>query len=144
MTRISAFRALVLALALAGCAPAAGIVPPPPPPAPAEQAWVADRLFFGRSIPGGGTVSDGEWAEFVRDVVTPRFPDGLTVWHGQGQWRDATGQVLREDVTVVEIFHPAGTQSDAALREIANEYKRRFRQESVLRVRGAAGVEFMD
>lgn len=143
MIRISTFRALVLALALAGCTPATGIVPPPPAPR-AEQAWVADRLFFGRSIPDGGTVSDREWAEFVRDVVTPRFPDGLTVYHGQGQWRDAQGQVQREDVTVVEIFHPAGPASDAALREIAAEYRRRFRQESVLRVRGAAQVEFWE
>jgi Protein of unknown function (DUF3574) len=143
MIRISTFRALVLALALAGCAPSIHITQPPPAPA-AEEAWVADRLFFGRSIPDGGTVSDREWAEFVRDVVTPRFPDGLTVWHGQGQWRDAEGQVLREDVTVVEIFHPDDADADVALREIAEEYKRRFRQESVLFVRGAAQVDFFD
>lgn len=143
MIRIPAFRALVLALALGGCTPAVRMAQSSPAPA-ARQAWVADRLFFGRSIPGGGAVSDREWAEFVRDVVTPRFPDGLTVWHGQGQGRDAQGQVLREDVTVVEIFHPAGTGFDAALREIADEYKRRFRQESVLMVRGAAEVDFFD
>lgn len=95
---------------------------------------VADRLFFGRSIPGGGTVSDSAFAAFVDQVVTPRFPNGLTIYRADGQWRGEGGNVEREQSVVIEIVHPAGPAADAELREIADEYKRRFRQEAVLRV----------
>ncbi|HEX9936937.1 MAG TPA: DUF3574 domain-containing protein [Longimicrobium sp.] len=95
---------------------------------------VADRLFFGRSIPGGGTVSDSAFAAFVDQVVTPRFPNGLTIYRADGQWRGESGNVEREQSVVIEVVHPAGPAADAELREIADEYKRRFRQEAVLRV----------
>jgi hypothetical protein len=95
---------------------------------------VADRLYFGRSIPGGAIVSDSAWAGFLAQVVTPRFPAGLTVYRVEGQWRNDDRTIGREQSFVLEIVHPAGPAADAGLREIADEYKRRFRQEAVLRV----------
>lgn len=95
---------------------------------------VADRLFFGRNIPGGGTVSDSAFAAFVDEVVTPRFPAGLSIFRADGQWRGESGRVEREQSVVVEVVHPTGPAAEADLREIADEYKRRFRQEAVLRV----------
>src|SRR5262249_4797549 len=47
----------------------------PHPFSPSEL--VADRLYFGRAIPGGGSVSDAAWTKFLEEVVTPRFPEGL-------------------------------------------------------------------
>lgn len=139
--RLSTLRALLAALVLAGCAPAVRATPPAPA---AQEAWIADRLFFGRSIPGGGTVSEQEWAAFLRDVVMPRFPAGLTVWRAQGQWMNTGGEVQGEDVIVVEVLHPPGAQADAALEEIAREYRRRFRQDAVLHVRTAAEARFFE
>ena len=130
---------LVLALTLGSCAPAVRANPPAPP---AAEAWVADRLYFGRSIPDGGTVSDTAWAAFLAEVVTPRFPDGLTVLRGEGQWRDSAGAIIQEASFVLELYHPASAGAHAALEEIAAEYKRRFRQESVMRVRAPADVRF--
>lgn len=104
--RHSTLRALLAALVLSGCAPAVSSTLPAPA---AQEAWVAHRLYFGRGIPDGGTVGDGEWTTFLGDVVTPRFPAGLTVWRAQGQWRDASGVVQAEDVIVLEILHPATT-----------------------------------
>ncbi|HET7234085.1 MAG TPA: DUF3574 domain-containing protein [Longimicrobium sp.] len=95
---------------------------------------VADRLYFGRNIPGGGTVSDSAFAAFVDSVITPRFPDGLTIFRADGQWRGDGGHVEREQSVVIEVVHPAGPSAEGDLREIADEYKRRFRQEAVLRV----------
>ncbi|HWK89354.1 MAG TPA: DUF3574 domain-containing protein [Longimicrobium sp.] len=133
--------ALLAALLLAGCAPAARPAPAPAPAA-AAQAWVAERLYLGRSIPGGGSVSDADLDAFVREVVTPRFPDGLTLYRADGQWRDPAGAIIREPALVVEIFHPASAPADAALEAVAAEYKRRFRQTSVLRVTAPASAVF--
>ncbi|HEX2206294.1 MAG TPA: DUF3574 domain-containing protein [Longimicrobium sp.] len=132
----------LLVLVLAGCAPAVATAPTATVRAAGEQAWVSDRLFFGRDIPGGGSVSEEAWAAFLAEVVTPRFPEGLTVLRGEGQWRGANGAVVREPSFVVEITHPPSARVDAALDEIAAEYRRRFRQEAVMRVRTRAEVKF--
>ena len=90
--------------------------------------------------PTGGEVSQGEWDDFLRTVVTPRFPDGLTVWPASGQWRGADGHVVREDSRVLQLLHAADATSDAAIRDIVSNYRRRFDQEAVLRVRSRACV----
>ncbi|HEX8245853.1 MAG TPA: DUF3574 domain-containing protein [Longimicrobium sp.] len=113
-------------------------------PVSARADTVADRLFFGRSIPGGGTVSDDEWAAFLRDVVTPKFPDGLSVWRADGQWLDSRGTLEHEQTMVVEVIHPASAQVDDALRQIADEYKRRFRQDAVMRITTPARMRFYE
>ncbi|HVG43813.1 MAG TPA: DUF3574 domain-containing protein [Longimicrobium sp.] len=106
---------------------------------------VVDRLYFGRSIrEGGGTVSDSAWSAFLREVVTGRFPDGLTVYRAEGQWREGDGRILREETFVLEIVHPVGPSAEADFREIAAEYKRRFRQQSVMRVTTPARQRFYD
>ena len=133
------------ALSLAACVPVAVTRTPAGRMAMVVSAdTVADRLFFGRSIPGGGMVSDDDSAAFLRDVVTPRFPDGLSVWRADGQWLEASGTLAREPTMVVEVVHPASDRVDAALQQIADEYKRRFRQEAVLRVTTPVRMRFYE
>jgi len=98
------------------------------------QALVSDRLFFGRDIPGGGQVSDSAWAAFLAEVVTPRFPAGLTVWHGDGQWLDSRGVLEHEAAMVVEVMHAPGVPPDSVFERIATEYRTRFHQDAVIRV----------
>jgi len=43
-----------------------------------QPARIAE-LFFGLEE-GGRLLTDAEWTGFVDTEVTPRFPDGLTVW----------------------------------------------------------------
>jgi hypothetical protein len=95
---------------------------------------ISDRLFLGRDVPGGGMVSDADWAVFLEEFVTPRFPQGLTIWRADGQWLDEEGRTVQEPVLIVEVLHPPGPEHDRAMAEIADEYRRRFRQEAVLRV----------
>ncbi|MBL8472139.1 MAG: DUF3574 domain-containing protein [Rhodocyclaceae bacterium] len=131
--------ALVAALVLAtpGCAPL------PPDGATPMQARVVERLYFGRAIPGGGSVSEDDWSTFVAQEVTPRFPDGLTLLRAEGQWRDAaTGGLVREPTMVLELIHAGDAATDARVAAIAAAYKRRFQQDAVLRVRGTAAVAF--
>lgn len=99
---------------------------------------VADRLFFGRNIPSGGTVSDSAWSVFLAEVVTPRFPAGFTTWRSEGQWQGSDGAIGREMGFVFEVEHPPGQPPDSVFEAIAAEYCRRFRQEAVLRIRNAA------
>ena len=104
--------------------------------------WTEYQLFFGLSQGDGGTISEEAWREFLADTVTPRFPDGLTVLSGNGQWRDSSGEVLRERSKLLIIYAPPGEDGRRAIEEISEEYERRFDQESVLRVIGSACVSF--
>jgi hypothetical protein len=103
--------------------------------APGEQPAVSELLYFGMAKPTGGTVTQEEWSAFLRTAVTPRFPAGLTVWPAAGQWRGADGQVVREDSYVLNLLHPAEASAEQAIQGIVAEYKARFAQEAVLRVR---------
>jgi Uma2 family endonuclease len=65
------------------------------------------------------------------------------VWAAEGQWRGADGRSVREPSFVVEVVHPPRVaQTDSAIVAIIAEYKRRFGQESVLRVVTAGRAAF--
>ena len=126
----------VLALGACGGGDEAGACPE------GTDQWIEYQLFFGLSQSDGGSISEEAWREFLADTVTPRFPDGLTVLSGNGQWRDSSGEVLREGSKVLIIYAPPGEDGRRAIDEISEEYERRFNQESVLRVVGNACVSF--
>ena len=52
-----------------------------------EQLAIHDSLYFGTGKPTG-VVTPEEWAEFLRDTVTPRFPQGLTVSQASASTRN--------------------------------------------------------
>ena len=100
------------------------------------------QLFMGRSGPDGEIVDDAAWDTFLADTVTPRFPDGLTVLDGRGQWRGVEGQIKKERSKLLVILAPPDDDKTRLIDEISDEYKRRFKQESVLQVVDDACVSF--
>jgi hypothetical protein len=128
-------RAVVLVFLLAGCVPR-----PVAGPAPAATAWL-DRLYLGRSIDGREAVTDEAWERFLRETVTPRFPDGYTVLRAEGRWRGAaTDTTEAERSFVLEMVHRGDSTANARVLEIAREYRLRFRQQAVLRVTAPVGT----
>jgi hypothetical protein len=99
-----------------------------------DTALVRDILYFGRNTPGA-ELSDSAWQQYVDQVLTPRFPAGLTTWDAAGQWRGASGKVQRERSKVLTLLHSGDARSDQLVAESVGEYKRRFAQEAVLRER---------
>ena len=88
-------------------------------------------LYFGLARPKGA-VSELEWQLFLRDEVTARFPEGLTVWEAEGQWRRADGIVDHERSKVLLLVHPDNTAARTAVRGLIERYRRTFDQRSVL------------
>jgi len=99
-----------------------------------EQAAVADTLFFGAAT-REGPIPVAAWDGFVSEVVTPRFPQGLTFWSASGQWRNADGRIGREPSWVLYLVHADDAGTDHKVVELMDHYKRQFHQEAVLRVR---------
>jgi hypothetical protein len=149
---------LLLALALVAAATTEGRAEPVLPAAPAGAAEcaagavaaVVTELYLGRSRGGRRVVSDAAWEHFLAREITPRFPDGLTVLDGRGQWRDGAGRVVREATKVVVLVTPAtggdrataGASREARVAAIVDAYKRRFDQRSVLVLTRAVCAQF--
>lgn len=113
------------------------------PPCPAGTDRYSEyRLFFGRSKGAVEVVDDAAWSAFLAGEITHRFPDGLTVLDAAGQWRDASGTVVRERSKLVLILAEPGATGMQRTEEIVQAYKRTFGQESVLRAVSMACVSF--
>jgi len=96
-----------------------------------------DTLYFGTMKADGSSISDAEWKRFMNDVIVPRV-EGFTTWDADGLYRMSTGVVQRERTHIVQFVHADGR----AVAEIIVAYKKKFAQESVLRLRSRAGLAF--
>lgn len=134
--------ALAVALALSACAapPAAPVIACPD----GLRQGVVAELFFGRNRDGAQVVGEAAWDAFLATEVTPRFPDGLTVLDAIGQWRGADGHAGREASKLLILALPGASPAEAAsrLEPLAEAYRRRFQQESVLRLLRPACIGF--
>ena len=142
MTRLS--RRLLIALAL--CAPVGTLLAQRGPHHDTSsetrlcttvlhgQRLQRTELFFGRNSPTG-EVSEQDFAGFLDAVVTPLFPDGLTVIDAKGQFRaSADSAVGKEAAKVLTLLYRFDKTTNDKVEEIRSRYKARFAQQSVLRV----------
>ncbi|MBC7668962.1 MAG: DUF3574 domain-containing protein [Gemmatimonadaceae bacterium] len=119
---------LAVGALLGGCAalPSAKVCPA------GQSAGREAQLFFGRNVGDRVGVSEAEFARFVDDELTPRFPDGLTVLDAAGQWRGASGVIDREPSKLVILALPGRVGDEAKLDAVRAAYKARFSQEAVM------------
>jgi hypothetical protein len=108
-----------------------------------QDIWQRTELYFGTQRLGKSDVTDREFFLFVDEEITPRFPDGLTLLTGYGQFRNAQGDIIQERSKVLILFFPRDTKdADKKVEEIRAAYKKTFSQESVLRVDSLARISF--
>jgi hypothetical protein len=100
------------------------------------------ELLFGLTLKDGGKISTAEWQSFVDAEVTPRFPEGLTVLRGYGQWRNRHRVVSRAITHVLVIWYRPDADSEGKIDAIRSAYKAQFSQESVMRVDSVSCVAF--
>jgi hypothetical protein len=124
---------------LAGCA--ASPAQPTPPSSqtvpyscllPEEQRMLVAELFFGRGIKGREPLTDAEWAEFAAQTITPNFPDGFTVFDGEGQWRNPqTGHIAGGRTKILLVAAKREPDLARRLSAVIEAYNARFHQQSV-------------
>ena len=97
--------------------------------------FIQTDLYFGTTTPDG-VVTDEQFQGFLDAVITPRFPEGLTLLTGYGQYRNAQGVIARETSKVLILLYPVSVAEEASVKveEIRALYEQEFQQESVLRV----------
>jgi hypothetical protein len=96
-----------------------------------SAAQIRTTLYFGLSRQKG-SVSELEWQIFLRDEVTKRFPDGLTVWEAEGQWLSPAGSIDREQSKVLLLVHADTAAARQSVQDVIQSYRKAFDQQSVL------------
>lgn len=92
-----------------------------------EPMNIEYKLYFGLNRPNGPVITHAEFNDFCEVCIDDHF-EGYSLTSGEGVWKGE-----REDCVVFTVL---GTSEDAAkVREIANDYKFCFDQESVLYTR---------
>jgi len=79
---------------------------------------------------------------FLEEEVTPRFPDGFTLYTAYGQWRAPEGDIRRLDTRVLQIWYAPTPENDAKIEAIRDAYKRIWNHVSVMRIDGTDCVAF--
>ena len=129
-------------------APRAAVKPVVQQPAAAGQRqpaeiWQRTELYFGSAKPDGSVVTEAQFMQFVDTVITPRFPDGLSLLTGYGQFRNSAGVIVRERSMELILLYPFSMRdANRKIEEIRTAYKLTFQQESVLRVDSLSAVSF--
>lgn len=106
------------------------------------EIFARTELLFGLSRSGGPDITEAEFQGFIDAKVTPRFPEGLTLLAGNGQFRDSAGNIIQEGSKLLILLYPFSKDSSALVDEVRNDYKGDFQQESVLRVDEFSCVSF--
>jgi hypothetical protein len=108
--------------------------------APLKPA-VEVNLYLGRDTPRG-EVTEAQWADFLAQEVTPRFPDGLSVINVAGQSRDYSGPIGRERTKLLIVVVFDAPAHLPRVQAIVDAYNKRFDQYGVFRIEHAvcAGV----
>jgi hypothetical protein len=110
--------------------------------APGLHEAATAELFFGRDIGASLSVTEADWARFVDEEVTPRFPAGVTVADERGQWRGAAGVLVREPAKALLLVLTGAADEQPKIAALRAAYKARFHQQSVLLVEREACVSF--
>jgi hypothetical protein len=103
----------------------------------ASELFVRTELFFGSDRENDPDVTEGQFLHFLDKIVTPLFPDGLTLLIGKGQFCcDKGGAIIQETSFVLILLYPLETQKESSekIDKIRDDYKAAFQQQSVLRV----------
>jgi hypothetical protein len=112
---------------------------------PEAAHWVRSELYFGVGpvdLQDGG-IAEIHWRGFLDKEVTPRFPDGLTVFDAFGQWRDRGSQApIRLWTKALVIVHEDTPANRAAIDAIRLAWKASTHDQSVLLVSEPVEVSF--
>ncbi len=117
------------------------------PRAATSAAWVQTELFFGIALKSSDASlrEEGErrWQSFLDREVTPRFPDGLSVFDVSGQWLSPKRNAISYEYSkALLILYRNSPQHSADIEAIRDAWKKLTNDESVLRIIQPADVSF--
>src|ERR1700730_14885419 len=80
------------------------------------------------------SIPRSEWDGFLKQVITPLFPEGLTWFDVQGQWRASDGVTRKLPSRMLIVLYADSRSNDQAIEQVRREFKNQFHHLAVLRV----------
>ena len=84
-----------------------------------SHAMLRTELYF-------GAIDVKAWESFLADEVTPRFPDGLSWYDVNGQWRGPSGQPEKLPSRIVILIHADNPANREALATVGRLFQQRY------------------
>ncbi|MBF2001842.1 MAG: DUF3574 domain-containing protein [Synechococcales cyanobacterium M58_A2018_015] len=85
-------------------------------------ALIQHDLYFSQTLLNGDQVTPEQFQSFINEVITPRFPAGLTLYEAQGQAQNGS----LTSTQVISLFVEDTATSEASVNEIVTAYERCF------------------
>ena len=105
--------------------------------------YVRTELYYGAGMREERGDYKTVWNQYLDEIVTPRFPEGLTLIEATGQWRVKPGQKPRRSGTMILVLiHEATEDKLRKLDEIRSIWKERSGHRSVLKVTVPADIAY--
>lgn len=104
--------------------------------------YVESDIYLGLSKPDGSSISEQDFNRFKDAIILPRFKSGLSIAHIDGVWKSQDGHVVNESTRLVIIIYNDNSEDKNKIKEIAENYKKMFQQDSVLVVTKSAAINF--
>ena len=107
----------------------------------AHHNQIETKIIFGRNIGDTAFVSDSAWNAFVTSDIIPLFPDGFTILDADGYYR-GENEFVHEPSKIFLLVHTGGAETEKNLSLLMEQYRKKFHQESVLRIDADADYSF--
>ena len=91
-----------------------------------SSQMVRTELYF-------GVIPRSQWDGFLKQVVTPLFPEGLTWFDVQGQWRAPDDVTRKLPSRMLIVLYADSRRNDQAIERVRREFKNQFHHLAVLR-----------
>lgn len=101
-------------------------------PFPGQTRMLQVQMFFGQQDQDGHPIKAPAFKKFLETAVTPRFPEGFTVYDGEGQWLDNdTHKLAHEKSKILQVHAPDSAAIRKNVEELSRIYRETFHQKAV-------------
>ncbi|WP_298421043.1 DUF3574 domain-containing protein [uncultured Kordia sp.] len=102
--------------------------------------YIKTELYFGL-LKKDGVVTEEEWKGFKADIISKKF-SGYTEINSKGFWTNPKGETVSENSKLIIYLNKGTKQDSIAIAFVIGNYKKKFDQESVLKIDTPVNASF--
>lgn len=93
---------------------------------------IKTELYMGKGVQGGYEITEKQFAEFIKKIITRYFPQGITVYETYGQMEEPDKTITKQATWVVAIVRARTAENDKKIKLIIDDYRKEFQSPQVM------------